>query len=220
MIRFKDNKENLFIHNKFIKQGVVVYMKHNTKLYQLIVPDDNLANNITRETYEDFRKLSSLRKENIKDYDFTLCPDKSAINQSKSLEKLLESNISNYIETFRRIKIWHAYVCMLIMTFNWSDVTNYDFNNQPINEYIINATVYISNNSSGVIKKLANKIYEEVYFLSKYFSDVPFKLNFGISLPISPEYKVIKNTYLIIILVLMVFIIIMIFLYYYKLKDA
>jgi hypothetical protein len=220
MIRYKDGKESLFINNKFCDQGTLVFMKHNCKLYKLIVPDTILADNITRETYENFRKISRLRREGVKTYDFTLCYDPSYVNTPESTEKLVNSNISSYVDTFRKIKVWNSYLCMLIMIFNWNEITNYDFSNQSIKEYILNVSKYISGNTSGVIRKLSNRIYEEIHFLSTYFSDIPFKLTFGMSLPISPENKTIKNTYLIVILFLIVIIIFLIFLYYYKLKDV
>lgn len=213
MIKYKDGYNILSINNKFTNQGVLVNMRHNKKLYRLLVSDKILADNITHDTYEDFRRLSTLKKERVNTNDFVL-PKPSNSNNSTGL---INNNISSFIDTFKRLKTWHAYLCMLIL----SQDLCYDVVSDNPRDYVLDVAKCIASTPGNdeVIRKLANRTYEELQTLNKYFSDKQIAVRFNINLPLTPEYVIISNGYVNFVVFFVLVIVILIIWYYLRYRK-
>src|SRR5579875_1896013 len=114
MIRYKVDTNILSINGQMSEKGLLVYLRHNRNLYKLLVPDTILVNNISKKTYDDFRRLAELRKERIPSNLFIFPKSKT---QDVSFENsIVNYNISSFVETFKRLKIWHGYLSMLVLS--------------------------------------------------------------------------------------------------------
>lgn len=213
MIRYKVDTNILSINGQMSEKGLLVYLRHNRNLYKLLVPDTILVNNISKKTYDDFRRLAELRKERIPSNLFVLPKSKT---QDASFENsIVNYNISSFVETFKRLKIWHGYLSMLVLSQpnTLKEITN------P-REYVLNITRNIASNATDdVIRQIANRAFEEMQTLNMYFVNTPMLIQYGMSLPLIPEVVRITNKYMIFILIFVFILIGLIIWYYIKFRK-
>lgn len=213
MIRYKVDTNILSINGQMSEKGLLVYLRHNRNLYKLLVSDTILVNNISKKTYDDFRRLAELRKERIPSNLFILPKSKT---QDVSFENsIVNHNISSFVETFKRLKIWHGYLSMLVLSQpnTLTEITN------P-REYVLNITRNIASNATDdVIKQIANRAFEEMQTLNMYFVNTPMLIQYGMSLPLIPEVVRITNKYMIFILIFVFILIGLIIWYYIKFRK-
>jgi len=214
MIRYTNGRNILTVNSKFINQGLLAHLRHNNILYKIIVPDQILSDNISRETYENFRKLSQMRKENVPINTFTL-PKITLVNDNPDF---VMKNISMYSETFRKLKTWHAYLCMIILVKSLPSSLTCDMTTPR--KYCVDISKAIADASNDIVfKQFANRVHEEMQILSTYFINTPQIVRYGMNLPVTPEHVIINNNYINFIVLFVLVIIILLIVYYVKYRK-